>query len=351
MKKILVVLLALILVLVMSSCGSGRKNADQEEKTETAEGFGGYDGGSYDSWEKNEAVDMEEFVGEEAEWESYSPTEDVAAVEGYSGSSDAPQIEAKIIRTISATIETLEYEKLESEIGYQAKALGGYIENSEISNYSGGLRYAYFTVRIPAENADAFMDALGENGSFRSRKESSEDVTLDYIDTESHIKMLKAEEDRLIEMMEIAETIDDMMAIEYKLTDVRWELESYQTRLNYYDNQVAYTTISLSLEEVEEITPEEEPGFWEKAQEKFYEAWEDIRLWFEDAAIWLIANGLFLLIKLGAAVLVIWLVIRQIRKMLAKRAVKKADAPAETIEKTMTENVAPAETEEKQNEE
>ena len=87
------------------------------------------------------------------------------------------------------------------------------------------------------------------------KSESTEDVTLQYVDLQSHKKALLAEQESLLSMMEQAESIEDIIAINEQLTDVRYQIESMESQLRTYDNQVDYSTVNLYIDEVERYTP------------------------------------------------------------------------------------------------
>ena len=68
-------------------------------------------------------------------------------------------------------------------------------------------------------------------------------MTLQYVDLESHKKALTTEQDRLIELMEQAETVEDIITIEGRLSEVRYQLESMESQLRTYDNKIDYSTV------------------------------------------------------------------------------------------------------------
>ncbi|MCR4673359.1 MAG: DUF4349 domain-containing protein [Lachnospiraceae bacterium] len=202
-----------------------------------------------------------------AETGSAGSAETGAAGSAETGASDkAEETARKLIRDISVNIQTLEFDNMISVIESQTAAFGGYVENSSFygnSYYSDSLRSAAYTVRIPSENTDAFMEAVGDAGVITSRSESTRDVTLEYVDVESHIEALEAEQAQLLALMEKAESIEDIMKVEEQLTCIRYELESYRSQLKTLENRVSYDTVSLHIDEVKETVPTEEPGFWE----------------------------------------------------------------------------------------
>ena len=86
------------------------------------------------------------------------------------------------------------------------------MESSEISGLSyynmDGSRYAWLTLRIPADRLDEFVTVVSGLGNVTSQNESVQDVTLQYVDVESHIEALETEQTRLLELMEQAESME-----------------------------------------------------------------------------------------------------------------------------------------------
>mgnify|MGYP002226154573 CR=1 FL=1 len=83
-------------------------------------------------------------------------------------------------------------------------------------------------------------------------------MTLTYVDLQSHRDALQTEQERLLQLLEQAESIEDIITIEQRLSDVRYQLESMESQLRSYDNQVDYSTVYLYIDEVEVYTPVEE---------------------------------------------------------------------------------------------
>lgn len=80
-------------------------------------------------------------------------------------------------------------------------------------------------IRIPADKLNEFVDIVGELGNVTQENESVEDVTLQYVDVESHKKALETEQARLMELLSTAENMEDLLSIESKLSDIRYEIE------------------------------------------------------------------------------------------------------------------------------
>jgi hypothetical protein len=181
----------------------------------------------------------------------------------------------KLIRKINMTAETEDMDALLSQVYQRVNELSGYIESRNVqngSNYSGmRTRYATLTVRIPADQLDQFVQQVSDVSNIISTVETSDDVTLKYVATESRLKVLQAEEERLLEFLSKAETVKEMLEIEARLTNVRAELESIASQLKVYDNLVDYGTVTLRIDEVKEYTvvEEEDPTLWERISDGF----------------------------------------------------------------------------------
>ena len=187
-----------------------------------------------------------------------------------SASATALPADRKLIRTIRMDAETEDLTALLDSLTARIAELGGYVETKEQYNgsaYSGyRRRNLSVTVRIPADKADEFVAQVGKNANVVSSSETVEDVTLQYVDTESQVKALETEQERLMELLAQAESLDDILLIEGRLTDVRYELERYASYLRTLENQISYATVYIDITEVTEYTPvvEEEPTAWER---------------------------------------------------------------------------------------
>jgi hypothetical protein len=96
-------------------------------------------------------------------------------------------------------------------------------------------------------------------------------ITQQYTDTASRLSAYETEEARLLEILAEAETVEDMIAVENRLGDIRYQKESLTSQLQNWDNQVSYSSVTIVLNEVQELTPEptEEPTYWEEVGAAF----------------------------------------------------------------------------------
>ena len=233
------------------------------------------------------------------------------------GSTSLPQ-NRKWIVTVNLTAETDDLDELRAALDAKIAALNGYVESQNVyngSSYSTGSRHrsANLTIRVPADRIDEFLRDVGGIANITQQNKSLEDVTLNYVATESRLKALETEEARLLELLAQAENMTDLLEIEGRLAEVRYEIENYASQKRLYDNQIDYATIYLSLSEVQEYTPVEEPTLWERISGGFRSSLKDLGDGAVDLLVWIIVSSPYLVI-LAAVIVVIVLLVKRGRK-------------------------------------
>lgn len=291
---------------------------------------------AYDSMKSESAIEAPMAAPMEPMYEeAMGAAQDNSLTESGSGQSSAIPENRKWIITVDISAETEDLDTMMAALDERIVALKGYVEAQNIyngSNYaSRRYRNASMTVRIPADSVDQFtQDVSGISNVVRSNK-NLEDITLTYTATESRVKALQTEEARLLELMAQAENMSDLLEIEARLTDVRYELERSTTRLKGYDNKVDYATIYLNIEEVQEYTPVEEETLWQRISGGFVSSLKGVGEGILNFFVWIIVSSPYLVVIGGIAVAVIFL-IRKIRKNKGAKKSRKNLPPK--IEKT-----------------
>ena len=226
----------------------------------------------------------------------------------------------KLIQTVNMDVETEDLDAVLQQIDSRIAELNGYIENSNVQNgsaYSGRrYRYADMTIRIPAKDLEIFINKVGEVSNIVSSRKSVEDITLSYVATESRVKALQTEEARLLELLAQAETMDDLLTIESRLTDVRTELEQVASALRVFDNQVDYATIHFNISEVKEYTEVVEPEtVWQRIGIGFKKSLKNVADFLENLFVFLVVSVPYLaVIAVLPAMLVLIVYFRMRRK-------------------------------------
>ncbi len=239
----------------------------------------------------------------------------------------------KLIRRVSMNVETQDFTQLTQYIENKVNELGGYMEQSDV--YGGSYEYdtrrtAHYTVRVPVEKLDVLVGAVAEQGNVTNKNESATDVTLSYVDTKSRKEANEVEYERLMELLKQAEDIDTIVALESRLTTVRYEIQSLESQLRTYDNLVDFATIEISVTEVVVYTPiePEKKTDLERMTEGFVNSIENILYDIKEFAIDFVI-ALPYLILWAVIIGIIVLVIRKIKK---RNKIKKEKQNAERKE-------------------
>lgn len=243
----------------------------------------------------------------------------------------------KLIRNVDMDVETEEFDALLVNVQNRIKSLSGYLESSNVyngsySNSYSNLRSANLTARIPADKLDEFLSLVSESANVVRKDENVTDVTLQYVDMQSHKEVLLTEQERLLELLEQAESIDDIITLESRLSDVRYQIESMESQLRTFDNQVTYSTVYLYIEEVKTYTPVKEQTRLERMTTGFVESLAGVGNGFLDFCVNLVIALPYLLVWAVVIALIV-LVIRLIIKGSAKRQAKKLAKQQEEAQK------------------
>lgn len=244
----------------------------------------------------------------------------------------------KLITTVDMTVESKEYDTLVNGILEKVKAAGGYVESSSVRTRSWDLRSATFTLRIPADKLSMITEAVEEGANVLYYTEKSVDVSLTYADLEGRLSSLRAEQTALNAMLEKADTVDTAIQIQKRLSEVRGEIESIEGQLRVLDSKVSYSTLNLSVEEVEkETVVPEELTLWEEIKERFSENAEDTGAYLREMLVFfvggiptLLSIAVTLLVLLAPpaiAVLIIVVIAKAVAKKKKKQAVAKDTTP------------------------
>lgn len=245
-----------------------------------------------------------------------APAEDDAAADPNSAA--AAKAARKLIRTVNLNVETTEFDDLLASITQFVEASGGYIEQSDLSGRSisggNGRRYASVTARVPAAQVDAFLSQMSEKSNVTYRSENVQDVTLQYTDIESRKKSLTIEQERLWELLEKADSLDAVIALEERLSEIRYELERFESQLRTYDNQVDYSTVYISIDEVAVFTPTEPDSVMTRIQKGFTRNLKNVGNGFVDFFVWFVSS---------LPTLLVWAVLIVIVVLIARAVIKR----------------------------
>ena len=323
----------LLLMSGLAACGAGASKSAYVSETMAAASGGMY----------REEATAEEAVADSAAnmkmnrvaalQESGDTGADSTGADGQVDTSEIPD-SRKLIRNVDLSFETTDFDTFVQDIQSKTTALGGYIESSDLSGnaYTDRHRYAYFTLRIPKPQVDTFLSFAEGEANLTRKYENTQDITLQYYDTESRKKALQSEYDRLLELMAKAESVDAVIAIEQRLSEIRYQLDSFESDLRRYDNQVDYSTITVNVSETTVLTASENSGFWSRVQANLESNVEDLC----NAAIGLLIWFLSSLPVLLALAILFFLIYRVVKMIRSHRKSRKAAKEIAKVKATVT---------------
>ncbi len=238
-----------------------------------------------------------------------------------SGSDSTVSDDRKLIRTVDLEARSDRFDEFLTRVREGVLASGGYVERSSENTPTKTSRYASMTLRIPVGETDSVLELIDSLGAVTRKTEQMSDVTLQYVDTQSRLKALRAEETSLLALLESAKSVSDIISLQDRLSNVRYQIESCESTLRKYDNQVEYATVSLYVTESTEPIPVAEPTIWEEIGTNLADAMADIGIFFRNLFVVLVSAlpyvGFFVIIPGTVVFLAIFIPIRRHRKKKA----------------------------------
>lgn len=322
-KKNLLIILTLVLALLLTACGAASEKAEAYDMVMD---------------ETTEEVVVEYAVEEELEFTTDSSAAGQTQEAPEAGKTSTPAEEAKkyaekIVYSGHLYIETTDFDASIAALNKAVEFYDGFVQDSNISGRSNGDRtavvdrYAYYVVRIPSKDFDAFMTRTGDLGNVTSSGRSAENVTSRYTDYEARLTSLYTQEERLLDMLGTSGDLESLIALEQRLSEVRYEIESIERNLRDLDQRLSYSTVNIDLHEVEVYTPNVavQRSFGEKLSDAFSDGWRGFSRAIQNFVFWL-AESLPTLVLL--AVIAVGAVFG-VRKVRRKKRARKAEEPKE----------------------
>ena len=302
MKKLLAIFLSALLIATLAACGASAPQESAAADSVAAPAAEMWDNGK-------SKYDMAE--------------EESGIFEPASGAPDAVQRDAKIVYTANMDLETTEFDKAAADITAAVERFGGYFASSSQSGQNSGYRYADYTVKVPQNEFNDFLNCIGETCAVTYTSTNAEDITDSYYDVDSRLKTAQTKLERLQELLAKADNMSDIITIESAISDTEWEIENLTGTLRTYDNQVDYATVFMSLREVYKLsgTDSAPMTLGKRIGNSFVRGLKSIGNFFEDLLVWLAYSWIWL----AVIVVIVIVVVRVIKKKGVRIRRRKKD--------------------------
>jgi hypothetical protein len=259
----------------------------------------------------------------------------------------------QIIKTATVSLRVENIEKAMKGFDYLVNRYQGIVTNqsmtiaSEGSNYRGGR----LEVRIPQDQLENFLNEVPTHAKVLSQNITGEDVGAEIVDQEARIRNLQAQEAALQVIMKRTGKIIEVLEVSKELGRVRGEIEEAQSRVAYLKQQVAYSTVTLTLSENTLSTPESTKTGWDtllsNAFKNALNALDDLLRGILTLGVWLGVYGLPILLIIAAVLSGIGWVFKGIwcwmfRKNGQKSSVKEKNSTQALPPQSLTHQEAPS---------
>jgi len=156
----------------------------------------------------------------------------------------------KLIRNATVELEIVSFDDAVQKITASASEEHGYVATTSSQKQANGKLRGEVVVKVLPENLDRFLQKIRGLGELRNQTLGTEDVTKAYLDTNARLKNARVMEQRLIDMLKTKTgKVSDLLQVEKELGRVREDIEKMQGELKYWDSQVQFATVTISLVE------------------------------------------------------------------------------------------------------
>ncbi|MGC2628204.1 MAG: DUF4349 domain-containing protein, partial [Candidatus Udaeobacter sp.] len=156
----------------------------------------------------------------------------------------------KLIRNANVELEIGSFDDAAQKITAFVKEERGYVATTDSQKQANGKLRGQIVVKVLPENLDRFLQRIRGLGELKNQTLGTEDVSKAYFDTDARLKNARVMEQRLIDMLKTKTgKVSDLLQVEKELGRVREEIEKMQGELKYWDSQVQFATVTISLVE------------------------------------------------------------------------------------------------------
>jgi hypothetical protein len=191
----------------------------------------------------------------------------------------AEQRPRKIIYTAQVELLVEDLAKGEEELKRLIAEQKAYVAKSDMRGSPGSPRSGNWTIRVPVEHFDHFMETIAQVGELRHSRTDSDDITDRYYDLKAHLKNNEVEEEGLQKLyLEKSATgkLEDLLAVRRELRNIRGDIEQQKGQLQRWDKETEYATVTITMYDRKEYVPTTAPTFGTSIIRTFSSSWESL---------------------------------------------------------------------------
>ena len=230
-----------------------------------------------------------------------------------------------LVYRCNVNIDTLDYKNSYASLLKLIDKYQGFIESSDYSD--GGSAYTYYyiepsdkhsectiTTRIPSKQYEKFISSFGDLGDVRSMNANVENVTQEYKDSKTALKIYREQEKRYISMIADADP-SYALELQNELSDLEIKIAQLESRIQNIKNDVAYSYVTINLREVEKYSLHGNTDtFTMRLKDSWSDSWQSFCGFLESVLIFFIYAWYYIVL-----IIIIVVVVRKLRKAWRKK--------------------------------
>ena len=200
-----------------------------------------------------------------------------------------PDWDRKIVKTADLAIEVKNFQRYTGRLHSAVKQSGGYIAQEQQTQSSGEIENTV-SIKVPVDRFQDLLEALpGDSDRLVEKKISSEDVTMELVDTKSRLETKKEVRERYLDLLKQVHTMKDIIAVQNEINDIQQQMDQASGRIAWLGHSAAYSTINLRFYQVLDagVRDDPSPSFFHRLAESVSEGWKGVSsLFLELMSVW-----------------------------------------------------------------
>ena len=187
-----------------------------------------------------------------------------------------PDWDKKIIKTADLHIEVKDFQRYTSRLHNAVKEFGGYVAQEQQTQTASEIDNTV-SIKVPVDKFDDLLLQLpSDSDRLMEKKITSEDVTMDFVDTKSKLETKKEVRERYLELLRQAHSMKDIIAVQNEINDIQGQMDQASGRIAWLGHSAAYSTINLRFYQVLEsgVREEPSPSFFRQLEDSVAEGWK-----------------------------------------------------------------------------